>query len=174
MRTAPFFVPAAVLGLDWRTGSATNVPTAPGTLMLHYKPAGHHDVTPYFTLHDVPGFIRFLQEAFDAKLVGRIDKPDGSVAHAQLTIGDSMLMMGEAPQGRKPVEMWMYLYVPDTDATYRRALEAGAISVMEPADQVYGDRNAGVKDAHGNHWWIATHKEDVPGDELVRRMRAKG
>src|SRR6185436_18587520 len=97
------------------TGSATNVHTAPGTLMLHYKPAGHHDVTPYFTLHDVPGFIRFLQEAFDA----------------QLTIGDSMLMMGEAPQGRKPVEMWMYLYVPDTDATYRRALEAGAISVME-------------------------------------------
>lgn len=141
--------------------------------MLRYKPAGHHDVTPYFTLHGVPAFIEFLQKAFDAKLVGRLDKDDGTVAHAQLTIGDSMLMMGEAPASRKPVEMWLYVYVRDTDATYRRALEAGATSVMEPADQVYGDRNAGVRDPHGNTWWIATHKEDVPGEELRRRMRER-
>jgi len=66
----------------------------------------------------------------------------------------------------------LYLYVDDTDATYQRALEAGATSLMEPADQFYGDRNAGVEDPTGNHWWIATHKEDVPPAELARRAEA--
>ncbi|MBI4484106.1 MAG: VOC family protein, partial [Acidobacteria bacterium] len=64
------------------------------------------------------------------------------------------------------------LYVNDTDAVYRRALRAGATSMMEPADQFYGDRNAGVKDPFGNHWWIATHKEDVPREELAKRAEA--
>ena len=67
----------------------------------------------------------------------------------------------------------IYLYVPDTDAVYQQALEAGATSVMEPADQFYGDRNAGVKDPSGNLWWIATHKEDVSPEELAKRAEAQ-
>ena len=66
----------------------------------------------------------------------------------------------------------LYVYVKDTDATYRRALKAGATSIMEPADMFYGDRNAGVKDPSGNQWWIATHKEDVPPAELAQRAAA--
>lgn len=66
----------------------------------------------------------------------------------------------------------IYLYVPNIDATYRQALEAGAISLMEPADQFYGDRSAGVRDPFGNHWFIATHIEDVSAEELTRREQA--
>jgi PhnB protein len=66
----------------------------------------------------------------------------------------------------------IYLYVNDTDATYRRALQAGATSIMEPKDQFYGDRNGGVRDATGTEWWIATHVEDVPPEEMARRARA--
>jgi uncharacterized glyoxalase superfamily protein PhnB len=67
-----------------------------------------------------------------------------------------------------------YLYVPDTDATYQAGLAAGGVSVMEPSDQFYGDRNAGVRDPWGNHWWIATHIEDVDEAEIQRRMAARG
>ena len=70
---------------------------------------------------------------------------------------------------RKPMPGAIYLYVNDTDATYKRALQAGASSVMEPADQFYGDRNAGVKDPVGNFWWIATHKEDLSSEEMGKR-----
>ena len=98
--------------------------------------------------------------------------PDGRIMHAQVTIGDSVVMMGEPSGEFKPMPGSIYLYVNDTDAVYKRALEAGATSFMEPADQFYGDRNAGVKDPSGNIWFIATRKEDVPPDELARRAEA--
>jgi len=79
-----------------------------------------------------------------------------------MRIGDSMLMLGEAPD--EPVPGMLHLYMPDTDTVYKRALAAGATSLPEPTDMFYGDRTAGVKDAFGNQWWIATHIEDVsPG-----------
>jgi uncharacterized glyoxalase superfamily protein PhnB len=81
-------------------------------------------------------------------------------------------MIGEAGGQWQPMPCNLYVYVPDTDATYRRALAAGAVSIMEPSDQYYGDRNAGVKDPCGNSWWLATHKEDVSAEEMQRRAAA--
>ncbi len=115
-------------------------------------PDGFHSVTPYLIVEGVPGLIDFLKAAFDAKEIHRTDLPDGRVMHAQLQIGDSMVMMGEAMEGLPAKPASLYLYVHDADAVYKRALEAGAESLMEPADQFYGDRNAGVKDPTGNTW----------------------
>ena len=81
--------------------------------------------------------------------------------------------MGEASGEWKPMPSTLYLYVPDADATYQRALEAGATSVQEPEDQFYGDRHGGVKDPSGNLWWVATHIEDVSSEEIARRAAAQ-
>jgi uncharacterized glyoxalase superfamily protein PhnB len=94
--------------------------------------------------------IDFVKQAFEAVEVERMSKPDNSIGHAALRIGDSVLMMSDAGDQWKPMPSAIYLYVNDTDATYKRALQAGATSLMEPADQFYGDRNAGVKDPVGN------------------------
>lgn len=134
-------------------------------------PDGYHTLTPYLTVHGAAQLIDFLKQAFDAQEHSRTASPDGTVMHADLQIGDSHLMVSEATEQWKAMPAGLYLYVPDTDATYRRALEAGATSLMEPGDQFYGDRNAGVKDAFGNSWWIATHVEDVTPEEMVRREK---
>lgn len=97
---------------------------------------------------------------------------DGTIMHAEVRIGDSVVMMGESGGEFTPMPASIHLYVEDTDATYKRALRAGATSLREPADQFYGDRSAGVKDLAGNHWWIATHKEDVSPEELEKRAAA--
>ncbi len=89
--------------------------------------------------------------------------------HAEMTIGDSRIMLGQPAPGQETHAM-IHLYLPDTDATYKRALAAGATSVREPADQFYGDRSAGVRDEFGNQWYIATHIEDVSPEEMDRRM----
>ena len=138
-------------------------------------PDGFHSVTPYLVVPGVAGLIDFLKQAFDATEVHqRMTQPDGAVMHAEVRIGDSILMMGEPRGDFQAMPASFYLYVPDTDAVYRRAIQAGATSLMEPADQFYGDRNAGVKDASGNLWWIATHIEDVSPDELAKRAAALG
>ncbi len=139
-------------------------------------PDGYHTVTPYLVVEGVAELIDFLKQAFDAVETERIPGPDGKVGHGEVRIGDSVVMLGEASGEWKPMPGMIYLYVNDTDATYKRALDAGATSVMEPADQFYGDRNAGVKDASGNMWWIATRKENVSPEELRKRAeaRAKG
>ena len=135
-------------------------------------PDGYHTVTPYLLVCGVPKLIDFLKKAFDAEVAERIDAPDGTVMHAQVKIGDSFILMGDPRGTCEPTPASLYLYVLDTDAVYQRALQAGATSVMEPADQFYGDRNAGVKDSAGNTWWIATHVEDVPPDSLSERALA--
>jgi uncharacterized glyoxalase superfamily protein PhnB len=132
-------------------------------------PKGLHTVTPYLTLSGVARLIDFLKEAFDAKEMHRSTRPDGTIMHAQVRIGDSAIMMGEIWGDFQAKTAALYLYVPDTDALYRRAVAAGATSIMEPMDMFYGDRNAGVRDFAGNEWWIATHIEDVAPEELERR-----
>jgi uncharacterized glyoxalase superfamily protein PhnB len=119
--------------------------------------------------------IEFLQKAFDAKQTHpATSRPDGTIMHAEVKIGDSHVMMGEPMGDTAPIPGSLYLYVEDVDATYRRAMSAGGISLMEPADQFYGDRNAGVKDQAGNTWWIGTHIEDVSPEELAKRAAARG
>lgn len=134
-------------------------------------PEGFHSVTPYLVVHDVPKLIDFVRQAFGAAEVHRTATPDGKVMHAEVQIGDSRVMMGEA-RDMPPIPAMLYLYVEDVDAVYDRAIRAGGISVTPPTDMFYGDRSGGVKDAHGNQWWIGTHKEDVPADELARRAQA--
>jgi len=137
-------------------------------------PAGYHRVTPYLVVEDGEGLVAFLKAAFQAEELGRTVRPDGSIANAEVRIGDSMVMLAQAREPWKPMPAGFYLYVPDTDAVYRAALAAGGSSLMEPADQFYGDRNAGVQDPWGNNWWIATHIEDVDEAEIQRRLAARG
>jgi PhnB protein len=135
-------------------------------------PEGYRAVTPYLVVPGVAQLMDFLKQAFGAEEVNRMARPDGTVMHGEVRIGDSVIMMGEVSGAFEPTAAMIHLYVEDVDATYRRALEAGATSVREPADQFYGDRSGGVKDRFGNQWWIATHVEDVSPDEMERRAKA--
>ena len=132
-------------------------------------PDGYHTVTPYLIASDAQAVINFAIRAFDAVVVEDMRQPDGTVMHAELQIGNSRVMLGQASAQHPAMPAGLYLYVPDTDTTYRKALAAGAVSTMEPVNQFYGDRNAGVRDQNGNMWWIGTHVEDVPKEELQRR-----
>jgi uncharacterized glyoxalase superfamily protein PhnB len=137
-------------------------------------PDGYHTVTPYLTVEDPSKLIEFLKQAFGAVETERVLGPDGSVSHAEVRIGTSMLMMSQARGEWKPTPANFYLYVEDVDAVYKQAVQAGGISVGEPRDQFYGDRSGGVKDQFGNQWWIGTHVEDVPPEELARRAASLG
>jgi uncharacterized glyoxalase superfamily protein PhnB len=101
-----------------------------------------------------------------------MSSPEGDVRHAEIQIGDSRVMLGEASDQWKPMPAMLYVYVEDTDAVYRRAIAAGGQSLREPTTEFYGDRSAGVQDPAGNLWWIATHVEDVSPEELTRRAEA--
>ena len=117
--------------------------------------------------------MRFLKQAFGAaEKYPPMRRPDGTIMHAEMRFGDSVLMLGEASEEYRPMPACFYVYVEDVDGTYGRALRAGAVSVIEPQDQFYGDRGAGVRDPAGNFWWIATHKEDVSEQEIERRFQA--
>jgi uncharacterized glyoxalase superfamily protein PhnB len=135
-------------------------------------PDGYHTVTSYLFVPGAAHLIEYLRAAFDAEVLSRHADADGRIAYALLKIGDSLVMASEPREPWKPMPCGIYLYVPDTDVTYRNAMAAGGISLMEPADQFYGDRNAGVQDPSGNQWWIATHMEDVSLRELQRRMQS--
>ena len=141
-------------------------------MAVSFKPEGFHTVTPYLVVPGVGKVIEFLEKTFGATEIERMQRPDGKVMHAEVRIGDSIIMMGEPRENDSPIPAALYVYVEDTDAVYRHALAAGGVSTMEPADQFYGDRNAGVKDPGGNTWWIGTHIEDVPHKEMMKRMKA--
>jgi PhnB protein len=119
-------------------------------------PEGWHSVTPRLVVHDPAELVRFLTKAFRASGNFRADAP------SVMRIGDSIVMVSSAG-ARDPMPAFLYLYVDDVDATYERALEAGAVGLEEPADMPYGDRRAMVKDPCGNHWQIATHKRHTAG-----------
>ena len=136
-------------------------------------PDGYHSVTPYLVVQGADKLIDFLKEAFEGTEVERMTRPDGGVAHAEVRIGDSVIMMGEASGEFPAMPAMIYLYVNDADAVYKRALQARATSLEEPSDQFYGDRRAGVKDQFGNYWYMATHKEDVSPEEMARRAAAR-
>jgi len=132
-------------------------------------PEGYHSVTPYLTVDDPGKLIDFLKQSFSAEETVRMERPDGSIGHAEVRIGDSVVMIGGASEQWNAMPGGIYLYVDDVDAACGRAIEAGAESVQEVTDQFYGDRQGGVRDPLGNVWWIATHVEDVPVDEIARR-----
>lgn len=135
-------------------------------------PEGYHTVTPYLFLEDAAGFMDFARRAFDAEEKVKMVDQQGMVRHAEIQIGDSRIMLSQATDENKPVALAIHLYVEDCDATYAAAIEAGAESTLEPSDQFYGDRMAGVRDAEGQIWWMATHVEDIPPEEMERRAEA--
>lgn len=135
-------------------------------------PDDYHRVTPYLIIHGVDKIINFMKKAFDAKLKYRFERPDGSVMHVEVRIGDSAIMMGEPTGNFTPMPGSIYLYVEDCDKAYQQALDAGAVSVMEPMDMHHaGERYGGVKDSSGNIWWLATHIEDISTKEMEKRMK---
>jgi PhnB protein len=141
-----------------RAGNNWYIATAKGA---SYLPEGLRNVNVYLHPLRAEPVIGFLKRAFGAEELEKYATPDGVIHHAKLRIGDSILEMGEAHGPYQPMPTMFYLYVPDVDALYQRAINAGATSMSEPADQPYGDRSAGVKDAFGNQWYIATHIKDM-------------
>jgi PhnB protein len=140
-------------------------------MATHSKPSGYHTVTPYLSVPDAQGLIDFMVKVFDVKEREIIRKPNGQINHAEVQIGDSIIMLGTTSSTYGAATATLYVYVDDADARYQKALAGGATSLSEPANQFYGDRHAGVKDPNGISWWIATHIEDVPPDEIARRAK---
>lgn len=135
-------------------------------------PDRHHTITPGMVVPGCARLIDFLERAFGARVVDRYDGPDGHVAHAELAIGDAALMMGDPQPGFEPMPCMLSLYVDDVDATYHRALELGASSLQEPANQFYGHRTARVQDPSGNRWAITAIVEQLSREDIERRMAA--
>jgi PhnB protein len=143
------------------------------TMATKPVPDGYHTVTPYLTVRGAPKVIEFLKQAFGAELTHEPTKrPDGTIMHAEVKIGDSRVMIGEESEMAKATASSLYLYVPNVDSVYQQAVRAGGNSIMEPTDMFYGDRSGSVKDPSGNTWFIATHKEDVAPQELAKRAEA--
>ncbi|GAC1637365.1 MAG: VOC family protein [Chloroflexota bacterium] len=136
---------------------------------VEYKPAQYHTVTPYLVVDGAEQIISFIVDVLDGTETMRMPGPDGRIAHAEMRVGDSMIMLADAPEASEVTSTTLHLYVPDSDATYRRALDAGATSLREPRDEFYGDRMSGVQDGTGNKWYFATHVEDLSGEEMARR-----
>src|SRR5688572_20197696 len=121
-----------------------------------YKPEGYSSVAVYIMAEGAQRVIEFLKQTFDAEELRRSDNPDGSIMHAEVQIDDTVVMLADAKGDFPAFPVWLHVYVPDVDTTYRRALEAGGVSVQEPQHQGDPDRRGGVKDPAGNTWWIAT------------------
>lgn len=121
-----------------------------------YKPDNYNDVSPYLVVDGASDTIDFLTRVFDGTQLRRFDNSDGTVMHAEVRVGDSVIMLGDRHPDWPAMPTYVHIYVPDVDAAYRRALDAGATSVQEPARKGDPDKRGGVKDAGGTTWWIAT------------------
>ena len=122
-----------------------------------YKPEGYSTVSPYLIAAGAQAVIDFLKKAFGARELRRYDMPDGSIMHAEVRIGDTVVMIGDAGEHWPAVPAHVHVYVDSVDETYRRALDAGGVSVQPPQQKGQDpDRRGGVKDPAGNTWWIAT------------------
>lgn len=125
---------------------------------MSWKPDGYQQAIPYLIVDGAAASMEFLGRAFDAREVRNFPTEDGRVMHAEVRIGDSVLMLADGNEGWPPVGAHVYLYLPDVDEAYRRALDAGAESVQEPVRKEDEDRRAAVRDAGGTTWWIATRE----------------
>ena len=145
-------------------------------------PEGYHSVTPYLAIRNASAALDFYQKAFGAQEMFRMPSPDGKIGHAEIKIGDSMIMLADehadmdffGPETRGGVTANIMLYVEDVDAQFKRALDAGAKEIRPLKDEFYGDRMGTVKDPFGHVWHLATHKEDVSPEEMQKRMEAMG
>ena len=143
-------------------------------------PEGYHTLTPSLSVENASEAIEFYKRAFGASERARMLGPDGKIAHAEIQIGDSIVMLADPfpmattkpPTQIGGTAVTLFLYVEDTDAAYKQAIDAGAKSEMEPDNMFWGDRFGSVVDPYGHSWAIATHVEDVPPEEMEERGRA--
>lgn len=141
-------------------------------MALKPVPDGYHTVTPYLIVRDARAVIGFIQRAFNAQSPCVVEGPDGTVLHAELRVGDSVIMLSQACEGYPPMPAMLHLYVEDVDRVFHQALYAGGIPALNPTNQFYGDRAAAVLDPAGNRWYIASRVEDVSPEELEKRKQA--
>jgi len=132
-------------------------------------PAEYGTVTPYLVVEGASGLIDFAKQTFGAQEIMRMPGPGGTIGHAEIRLGDRIIMLADAGPENPARSAALVLYVSDCDATYRKGLEAGGVKEMEPEDQFYGDRRAGVQ-AFGVSWWMHTHVEDVSPEEMEKPM----
>jgi PhnB protein len=124
---------------------------------IPYKPQGYASVSVYIMAEGAQKLIDFLKWTFDAWQTRRMERPDGSIMHVEVQVDDTVVMLADASEEFPAFPVWLHVYAPDVDATYRRALEASGVSVLEPSQREgEPDRRGGVKDPCGNTWWIAT------------------
>ena len=145
----------------------------------HVKPVpeGYHTATPYLTVNDAARAIEFYKKAFEAQEIMRMEAFAGKIGHAELRIGDSVVMLSDempggdtrSPQSVGGTTSAVFLYVPDVDKQFQQAVSAGAKSNMEPTDMFWGDRFGKLTDPFGHSWSLATHKENVSQEEMARR-----
>jgi PhnB protein len=147
-------------------------------MAVNYVPEGYRTVTPYLVIRGAAEAIEWYKKAFGAEDIARMPMPDGKLMHAEIKIGDSFIMMsdefpemggGKSPQALGGSCCSLHLYVPDVDASFSRAVSAGAEAQMPPMDMFWGDRFSKLRDPFGHEWTIATHKEDVTPEEMERR-----
>jgi len=148
--------------------------------MVKPVPEGYHAVTPYLIVSDAAKAIEFYKRGLGAQEIMRMPGPGGRIMHAEVKIGDSIVMLGEeppdkptfrAPQAAGLQTASLYLYVPNVDTAFKRALDAGAKAVQPVADMFWGDRIAQIADPSGHQWTLATHKEDLTPEEIGRRQK---
>lgn len=149
-------------------------------MAVQWKPSGYGTLTPYLIVRGAGEAMEFYKKIFGAVERMRMPMPDGRIVHAEMQLGDSVLMLADemiemgarspATVGGTPVGLC--LYVKDVDAVYHKALQAGAKSERAPTDQFYGDRSARVRDPFGHQWTLMTHIEDVSPEEMQRRMQS--
>ncbi|HEY4903426.1 MAG TPA: VOC family protein [Candidatus Sulfotelmatobacter sp.] len=142
-------------------------------------PEGYHTLTPYLTVRDAPRAIEFYKQAFGAKERGVMKDPSGRVMHAELMIGDSIIMLADefpqmgvvSPEAIGGSASGLHIYVEDVDSAFDRAVKAGGITEMPVMDMFWGDRYGKLKDPFGHKWSIATHKADLSAEEMDRGMK---
>ena len=148
------------------------------TETVPFLPAGYHTLTAYLIIRDAPRAMDFYRDAFGATEIMRMMGPDGRIAHAEMEMGDSRIMLAEendtfrSPHSFSGTTVSLLMYVPDVDAAFDRAIAAGVKILRPVADQFYGDRTGTLEDPFGHVWTLATHKEDMSIDEMKRRAAA--
>lgn len=137
-------------------------------------PDGYNSVTPYLVVHRASDLIKFLVDAFGAVEKMKFTSSDGTITHAEMSIGNSIIMLKEANASNPATPTNINLYVENVDGVYEKALKSGASSISEPADQVHGERTGIVKDSAGNQWWISAQIEKLSEDEIKKRIMESG
>lgn len=141
-------------------------------MSVNFIPDGYYTITPYMVVEDADKLVEFVEKTFNGQLLFKMQNEAGRISHAEMKIGDSILMLAESAGEWKPTKTMLHFYVEKVDEVYQRALDNGAVSVKEPKDEFYGDRISCVQDSFGNFWSIATHIKDVSIEEMTEKSKA--